>query len=314
MSQLKTEPRWTVLVVPHGPGKSKSLDVSRPVLRIILGSALALPLTALVLGYTTISKSVDIARLDRLDRQNQLLAEELQRTTNLIGELNDTMRVISDHDRKLRVVAGLTPIDPDVMQAGIGGPSGEWPEREQLDSAGRLGEAALSAHIDVSAMIRRANLLVRSYRDAVDSASTKHDRLKRTPSIMPTRGWLTSGFALARIHPIYHDARAHEGIDLSAPMGTRIMATAGGIVTQVYNNEPGYGKLVAIDHGNGIVTRYAHCSKILVQVGQRVQRNQEIAQVGNTGISTGPHLHYEVIVNGRHVDPRTYILPETIVD
>jgi murein DD-endopeptidase MepM/ murein hydrolase activator NlpD len=97
-------------------------------------------------------------------------------------------------------------------------------------------------------------------------------------------------------------------------MGTRIIAPAGGIVITVYNNEPGYGKLVAIDHGNGIVTRYAHCSRILVQVGQRVQRNQEIAQVGNTGISTGPHLHYEVIISGKHVDPRTYILPETIVD
>lgn len=309
-----TEPRWTVLVVPHGTGKSKSMDISRPILRIILGSALALPLTALVLGYTTISKSVDIARLDKLDRQNQLLSQELRQTQNLISQLTDTMRVISDHDRQFRVVAGLTPIDPDVQQAGIGGPSGEWPEREQLDSAGALGKAALAAHVDVSALIRRANLLVRSYSDAVDSASTRHDRLRRTPSIMPTRGWITSGFALSRIHPIYHDARVHEGIDISAPMGTRIIAPAGGIVTTVYNNEPGYGKLVAIDHGNGIVTRYAHCSRIIVQVGQRVQRNQEIAQVGNTGISTGPHLHYEVIISGKHVDPRTYILPETIVD
>jgi hypothetical protein len=309
-----SEPRWTVLVVPHGIGKSKSLNISRPALRIILGSALALPLTALVLGYTTISKSVDIARLDKLDRQNQLLSQELRQTQSLISELSDTMRVISDHDRQFRVVAGLTPIDPDVQQAGIGGPSGEWPEREHLDSAGTLGKAALAAHIDVSALIRRANLLVRSYSDAVDSASNRHDRLKRTPSIMPTRGWITSGFALSRIHPIYHDARVHEGIDISAPMGTRIIAPAGGIVTTVYNNEPGYGKLVAIDHGNGIVTRYAHCSRILVQVGQRVQRNQEIAQVGNTGISTGPHLHYEVIISGKHVDPRTYILPETIVD
>src|SRR6185503_5184782 len=222
MSQLKTEPRWTVLVVPHGPGKSKSLDVSRPVLRIILGSALALPLTALILGYTTISKSVDISRLNKLDRQNQLLNRELQQTQRLISELTDTMRVISDHDRKFRVVAGLTPIDSGVQQAGIGGPIGEWPEREQRDSAGILGKAALAARIDVSALMRRANLLVRSYTEAVDSASHKVDRLKRTPSIMPTRGWVTSGFAAVRIHPIYHEARAHEGIDVSAPMGKPI--------------------------------------------------------------------------------------------
>src|SRR5262245_34138448 len=188
------EPRWTVLVVPHGPGKSRSMGISRPVLRIILGSALAVPLTALVLGYTTISKSIDIARLDQLDRQNQLLSQELKQTQGLITELTDTMKVIADRDRQFRVVAGLQPIDPDVQQAGIGGPSGEWPEREQLDSAGVLGKAALTAHVDVSALIRRANLLVRSYSDAVDSASNRHDRMKRTPAIMPTRGFISSGF------------------------------------------------------------------------------------------------------------------------
>src|SRR5437868_6729881 len=158
-----TEPRWTVLVVPHGPGKSKALEVSRAALRIVLGSALALPLTALVLGYTTISKSVDIARLSTLDRLILLLSQELQQTRELITELTDTMRVIADRDVQFRIVAGLTPTDPDILQAGIGGPSGEWAERSQLDSAGAVGEAALGARVDVSALIRRANLLSRSY-------------------------------------------------------------------------------------------------------------------------------------------------------
>ncbi len=309
-----SEPRWTLLVVPHGPGKSKSVEMSRAVLRVILGSALALPLVALVLGYTTISKSVDIARLAKLDRQNLLLAQELQQTQDLIAELTDTVEVIAGRDRQFRVVAGLTPIDPDVQQAGIGGPSGEWAERAQLDSAGSLGKAALASREDVSTLVRRANLLARSYGEAVDSASLRMDRMRRTPSILPTQGWITSGFNKARIHPIFHSARAHEGIDISTPMGSPIQASAAGVVTAVYNNEPGYGKLVAIDHGNGIVTRYAHCSRILVQVGQRVQRAQEIALVGNTGIATGPHLHYEIIVNGKHQDPRTFILPESIVD
>ncbi|MBI4500319.1 MAG: M23 family metallopeptidase [Gemmatimonadetes bacterium] len=309
-----TEPRWTVLVVPHGPGKSKSLAVSRPALRIILGSALVLPLSALVLGYTTISKSVDIARLNHLDRQNQVLSQELRQTRQLINELTDTVKVISDRDRQFRIIAGLNPIDPGVQQAGIGGPSGEWPEREQLRSAGALGMEALNAHVDVSALIRQANLLARSFSEAADSAETQVDRLKRTPSIMPTRGFLTSQFASIRIHPIYQDARPHEGIDISQQMGAEIRASAGGIVSQVKLNEPGYGNLVAIDHGYGLVTRYAHCSRILVRPGQRVQRGQEIALVGSTGISTGPHLHYEVIVNGKHVDPRKYIFPESIVD
>ena len=308
------EPRWTVLVVPHGPGKSKALEISRPALRILLGSALVLPLTAMVLGYTTISKSVDMSRLSRLDEQNAVLAQELEQTRHLITELTDTMKVISDRDRQFRIVAGLTPIDPEVQQAGIGGPSGEWPERERLLAEGDMGKTALESHVDVSTLIRRANLLARSFSEAADSAGTRVDRLKRTPSIWPTHGFLSSGFASIRIHPIYQDARPHEGIDISAQMGTRIDAAAGGIVTEVRENMPGYGKLIAIDHGYGLVTRYAHCSKILVRIGQRVQRGQEIGLVGNTGISTGPHLHYEVIVNGRHVDPRQYIFPESIVD
>jgi murein DD-endopeptidase MepM/ murein hydrolase activator NlpD len=308
------EPRWTVLVVPHGPGKSKALQVSRPALRIILGSALALPLTALVLGYTTISKSVDMARLGRLERQNTLLAQELQQTHNLIAQLGDTISLISQHDRKARLLAGLNPLDADVEKAGIGGPSGEWPERQQLLAEGAVGQSALVARLAVSSLIRRANLLAQSFRDAEDSLGVHRDRLTRTPSISPTQGWLSSPFATLRIHPIYHDARAHEGIDISAPMGSPIVAPAGGLVIDVANNEPGYGKLIAIDHGYGLVTRYAHCSKILVKVGERVKRNQEIGLVGNTGISTGPHLHYEVIVSGKHVDPRSYIFPGKIVD
>jgi murein DD-endopeptidase MepM/ murein hydrolase activator NlpD len=130
---------------------------------------------------------------------------------------------------------------------------------------------------------------------------------------MPTQGFLSSPFARERIHPIYHEARAHEGIDIAAPMGTPVLASAAGRVVAV-DTQAGYGRIVTLDHGNGIVTRYAHLSKWLVHVGQRVQRGEEIALVGNSGITTAPHLHYEVIVNGKHQDPLKYVFPETIVD
>jgi murein DD-endopeptidase MepM/ murein hydrolase activator NlpD len=96
-------------------------------------------------------------------------------------------------------------------------------------------------------------------------------------------------------------------------MGTPILASAAGRVVQV-GTEAGYGRIVSLDHGDGIVTRYAHLSKALVQPGQRVKRGQEIALVGNSGITTAPHLHYEVIVNGKHQDPLKFIFPESIVD
>ena len=130
---------------------------------------------------------------------------------------------------------------------------------------------------------------------------------------MPTAGWLTSQFSRARVHPLLHVSRPHEGIDVSAPMGAPIVAPASGTVTKV-GRENGYGNVLEIDHGNGIVTLYAHCSRINVRQGQRVTRGQTIAAVGNTGLATGPHLHYELHIHGKVVDPLTYVLADAIPD
>jgi murein DD-endopeptidase MepM/ murein hydrolase activator NlpD len=134
-----------------------------------------------------------------------------------------------------------------------------------------------------------------------------------TPSIMPTTGWLSSHFSRKRLHPLLHIARPHEGVDIAGPMGAPIVAPAAGIVTRV-GKETGYGLVMEIDHGNGIVTKYAHTSKVVVKVGQRVTRGQVIANIGSSGLSTAPHLHYEIHVNGKVVDPLTYVLPGAIPD
>jgi murein DD-endopeptidase MepM/ murein hydrolase activator NlpD len=123
--------------------------------------------------------------------------------------------------------------------------------------------------------------------------------------IYPLRGQLTSRFGM-RTHPIYHITKMHTGIDLSAPSGTPIRASAGGEV--VYAGWwGGYGNVVIIDHGGGISTLYAHCSAIYVRKGQSVSQGEVIAAVGSTGLSTGPHLHFEVRKNGKPVDPLGYL-------
>jgi murein DD-endopeptidase MepM/ murein hydrolase activator NlpD len=277
-----------------------------------MGAVLAIPLAALVLAYTTVSKSVDLARLQRLDRQNRFLAEQLERTQLMVAELTDTMTVIVKRNQQVRILAGLEPTDPEVSLAGIGGPRPRTETGADLAEE-PLGQSALSTRADVSTLIRRASLLAKSFDQALDSLSTRRDKLERTPSIWPTDGWLTSSYMAARIHPIHGDARPHEGIDVSAPMGAPIRSSAGGLVIDA-GNELGFGLLVTIDHGYGVVTRYAHCSKILVRVGQRVKRGEVIALVGNTGIATGPHLHYEVLRGGRHENPRDFIFPKSIVD
>jgi biotin carboxyl carrier protein len=287
--------------------------VSHAVLKTLVGIGGVIVLLLLVLGGAALSRGVSITRGRMLERENHLLADEIQRMRSRLAGLHDTLSTFNQRAQEMRTLAGLPPTDSGVQEAGIGGPVGTWLERDSLVASGPLGNQALAAREDLDRLTRRANILVRSINEAYDSLSSHQSQMAATPSIMPTKGWLTSAFAAERVHPILHMARPHEGIDVAAPMGAQIEAPAAGVVTQV-TWEDGYGNLLTIDHGYGIVTRYAHCSKILVGRGARVKRGQVIALVGSTGLSTGPHVHYEVWVNGKPVNPIHYVLPDALVD
>ncbi len=301
------------MVVPHGSGASRAVEVSQTVVKTLVGIGSVVALLFLVLGGAALSRGVTITRSRALERENRLLAGEIQRLRDRLEGLRDTLNVFSEREQALRLLAGLSLVDPQVQQGGIGGPAGQWSERDSLAAAGVNGAQALAARMDMDQLTRRANILTRSISEAYDSLSSHQARFAALPSIMPTKGWLTSAFMRERVHPILHLARPHEGIDVSAPMNAEIEAPASGIVTKVEWVD-GYGNMLTIDHGYGLVTRYAHCSKILVARGQRVKRGQVIARVGSTGLSTGPHLHYEVWVSGKPVDPVKYVLPDAIVD
>jgi murein DD-endopeptidase MepM/ murein hydrolase activator NlpD len=309
----KAERRWTVMLVPHGSGSSRAVEVSQTFVKALVGIGSVVALAFLVLGVAAISRGVNITHSRTLENENRLLADEIQRMRERMTGLRDTLHQVGEREQELRLLAGLTPTDTTVQQAGIGGPAGSWSEGDSLKALGPQGQQALAARLDVDALSRRANILVRSLNEAFDSLSSHRERLAATPSIMPTKGWLTSAFMRERVHPILHLARPHEGIDVSAPMGAEIEAPAAGIVTDV-KWEEGYGNMITVDHGFGLVTRFAHCSKILAVRGQRVKRGQKIALVGSTGLSTGPHLHYEVWVNRKPVDPMKYVMPDAIVD
>jgi murein DD-endopeptidase MepM/ murein hydrolase activator NlpD len=302
--------RWTIIVVPQGASSSRVIEVSPTALKLGGSLAVAGLLVALLLGYGTVAKSVDVARAKSVQAENVRLAEELGSVRSRLGGLTDSLAVLERRDSEIRLLANLEPIDPQVHAVGIGGPR---PTDDPVDTPSPLLERAAAVRVDLSALIRRANLLTKSYKEAADSLATQTERLSATPSIMPTKGWLTSAFARMRVHPILHETRAHEGIDLVAPAGSPIEAPAKGKIVFA-GWEAGYGNLVTIDHGFGVVTRFAHASRLLVKVGQTVKRGDRIALVGNTGLSTGPHLHYEVHVNGRPVDPRKFILPDVVTD
>jgi murein DD-endopeptidase MepM/ murein hydrolase activator NlpD len=134
----------------------------------------------------------------------------------------------------------------------------------------------------------------------------KREMMIRTPSLWPTMGWVTSGFGF-RTNPFTGLSQMHEGMDISNRVGTLVVAPSDGIVSDV-GNDLVYGKIIVISHGFGMTSRYCHLNKTLVKAGQRVNRGDKIAEIGMTGKTTGPHLHYEVRLNGIPVNPMRYIV------
>ena len=322
---------WTILIVPPGTGEARTIHIGPRARQAILGGAITSALlvvaaiTILFTPYGTPS-----ARL--LAAQNARLQSQLDQIGVRLASLSDTLSSLDARDQQIRLLAGL-PTEPastvtdGPVPVGADSATGiaDAPKTHSITSgkasstvaasnslpkpfAGRL---TLPSHADIDVMIARASELSQSFRAVSDTLTKNFERLASTPSIMPTTGWLSSQFSQSRFHPVLHQSRPHEGIDLSAPMGAPIIAPASGRVISV-TNEAGYGNTFQIDHGNGIITRFAHCSRIVVHVGQQVTRGQLIATVGNTGLATGPHLHYEVHVNGQPVDPLKYVLPEKV--
>jgi murein DD-endopeptidase MepM/ murein hydrolase activator NlpD len=252
-------------------------------------------------------------RENRLERENSLLETELGDLTERIDALGGSLDDLAGQDRTYRLLAGLEPTDPDVQRVGVGGPGLETAETNPLHEVNR--DAALRvyrASSRVDALLRRTRLLAWSWREATDSMESRIDEMQSTPSIMPTAGVIASTFTASRWHPILDRARPHYGLDIVAPTGTPVHAAAKGRV--VYAGWRGdFGNMVEIDHGYGRVTRYAHMSKTSVRLGQRVTRGEVIGQVGMTGLAVGPHLHYEVLIDGKPANPRGFIFNSEVI-
>jgi murein DD-endopeptidase MepM/ murein hydrolase activator NlpD len=229
-----------------------------------------------------------------------------------VSGLQEVMEELAEKDAEVRSIAGLDPLDTDVLRVGVGGPGSATPENHPLHALHEdLGKEAFAASYDLNALERRARLLRESLAEAADSLSLHRDILESTPSILPVQGRISSMFSNARFHPIHNRAIPHEGIDVPAPTGTPIVAPAKGRVMAA-GRQAGYGLRVEIDHGYGISTLYAHASRIMVRVGQEVERGDLIAQVGSTGLTTSPHLHYEVRRHGIAVNPMDFIMPGAV--
>ena len=209
-------------------------------------------------------------------------------------------------DNIYRVVLGAEPIEKSVRHAGVGG-SERYVDIKEKDIA--HDDLVLALHEKVDLLRRKLYIESKSQDEVVSLAEKKEKLYAAIPAIQPISNKqllaLSSGYGW-RTHPIYKVKKMHPGIDFAASIGTPIYATADGTVEQVSVKFSGYGKMVEIDHGFGYRTRYAHMHGFAVRSGQSVKRGDLIGYVGNTGMSTAPHLHYEVIINGGQVNPVHY--------
>jgi len=304
--------QWTFLVVRGENDAVRQYSVATRTVRLMAG-AMAVATLAVVASVGIVgSDSFTRLQTRSLEARNQALEQELAEFQGRIFTLEATLDRVAANDAHFRNLAGLEVIDPEVMQAGVGGPGLGMPEASPLWSTDSVTTKAIFAtSYDLSALERRARLLSESLTEATDSVLAHRNLLESTPSILPTKGWLSSRFSQSRLHPVHNRPLPHEGVDISAPTGTPILAAAKGRVVRS-GWVVGYGLTVEIDHGFGYRTLYGHASKVIAQVGDEVTRGDVIAQVGSTGITTAPNLHYEVKVNGRAQDPSQFILPDYV--
>lgn len=246
---------------------------------------------------------IDSPKEKKLIREN--LALQIQ--YNLLNERMDNMAVVLDDmqnrdDNIYRVIFESDPIPSSVRNAGFGG-ANRYKDLEVYESSELLIETQKKLDI----LSKMAAVQSKSFDDVKNLALDKEKMLAAIPGIQPVANKdlkrMASGYG-RRMHPIYKVRKMHWGMDFSAKTGTPIFATGDGKIT---NNRKiggsGYGKYVVIDHGYGYQTLYAHMSKVAVRKGQKVKRGDVIGYVGNTGRSAGPHLHYEVVKDGKKVNP-----------
>jgi len=236
---------------------------------------------------------------ERVLRENDRLHRSLEEALTNLDELRLSVDSLHAIDREIRQLAKMEPIPDEVRKMGVGG--AVYESTLPGISSQTLGQLAQ--------LERETKLLHASLSRAKEMVVMQADRMRRLPSIVPVEGVSISSRFGFREDPFSGSWRMHEGIDFGANVGTPVIAPADGTVIET-GLDSGYGLTIRIDHGDGVQTLYAHLSRTRVVEGEEVRRGDRIGDVGSTGRSTSPHLHYEVHMRGRIVDPEPYVLQE----
>ena len=319
---------YTVMILPNPTSKTYRFSVSKKNVKIALSATVAGLLLLVVFVIQYFHMVGNIWELTLLRQETQTQKSKIEVFTRTVDNLQRQMERLKEFDVKLRMITDLSVPADAKRYLGVGGEtdsttesappaatSGPGPEGgtevpvaalDASDVEKRQVAALRALEDDLSTLQVQAAQQEQSFNELSEAIERRRNRWASTPSIWPVKGWVTSGFG-RRISPFTGEPAMHRGIDISVPENTPLVAPANGVVVRA-GWDGGLGNAIKIDHGYGYATTYGHLAKLAVRVGQRVKRGQLIAYVGNTGLSTGPHLHYEVAVNLIPTNPMRYIL------
>jgi murein DD-endopeptidase MepM/ murein hydrolase activator NlpD len=295
----------TIFVVPDGTKKVKQFRLPKffPSLFVLLLISFSAYLFSIVQDYYIIKSR--LPRLSELKRENVQQKRQCTYLAQRINQITERMAELNEFDRKLKTMVNLKTGEDNSQFKGVGGSDPILLDPKHT-MAKTHGELVRSMHRALDNLDHEIAFGKEDKAGLFEFLENQKMLLASTPSIRPAKGWMSSGFGY-RVSPFTGQKEFHKGIDLATRMGAPIVAPADGMVSSIAWDH-GYGRVVTIKHGYGVSTKYAHLKKALVKKGQYVKRGETIALVGNTGRSTGPHLHYEVHLNKVNVNPLRYIL------
>ena len=293
--------KLTFVVVPDSSEVSRQITIRVWYFWAALAAATILVFASFFLTSEFLTGQVNEAELARLQAENEQLSLKFENLRWGLAETDVRYQELVQKEIALRQVFGLPAINVEERQLGVGGPGGI-----SVTSLSETGRLAYATETEVDRLLRLSSFELEKYAEVEAGLNELEDRLNHTPSIWPTKGWLSRGYGMKN-DPFTGYRRLHRGLDISNNTGTPVLAPAEGRVKSVLTDR-GMGKMMVVDHGYGFITRYGHLSQILVKRGQKVKRGDIIGKMGSTGYSTGPHLHYEIWRNDKVLNPRGYIL------
>jgi murein DD-endopeptidase MepM/ murein hydrolase activator NlpD len=299
---------------------------SRSLVRKVIAVGVILLVVEIALLSQVVMRIGEMWELRALRAEIVTVREQTTAFSNAVSDLKRRLLAMKEVNQRLRLMLGIDPQKPNEETNARGGEDGPLQLQQSSDagvdqlvettevselkdpSDSELSENELTSKLQngLAWLQSEAGAEERALQDLTEAAENRVERWASTPSVWPVKGWVTSGFG-PRISPFTGQHAVHEGLDIGAAANTPVQAPASGRVV-VTGFDPRMGNMVALDHGYGVETQYGHLAKVLVKNGQKVRRGDVVGLVGSTGLSTGPHLHYNVKYNGKSVDPQRYIL------